>query len=250
MWERVEVEGKRQLRDPVLIVSLSTSLSQYRAMYSHARELADYMLSGMEFTKIATLYSSALPPLAMVSKEGTLRLTSVEFYCHQDNRDIVLLAGDSSPQDEQYEFAEAVLRYAREIGVNELISIGTRWTEQVAPPTAVPRVTGFASDEVGVEALKGQGVEIVREEPAPFFASLVVGMAEKFGIRGYKISVDHGEPVPHPLSVLQLLAVLEKMVGIHLDTKALEERAQEMARDIQSVASQETAPPERSGVYG
>ncbi len=249
MWERIEVDGKPTLKDPVLIVSLSTNLSQYRAMYSQAKELAEFMLQEMEFTRIATIYSSAFPPVAVICDDGTVRLSSAEFYSHPGSRDLVLLAGDSSPHDEQYEFAEAVLRYARELGVNEIISIGARWTEQVAPPSAVPKVTGFASDEAGVAVLKSHGIEIVKDDPAPFFASLVVGFAEKFGMRGYKISVDHGEPSPHPLSVIQLLGVLEKMFGIKLQTEGLEARAQEMAKEIQSIDTPDTQR-ERAGVYG
>jgi predicted ATP-grasp superfamily ATP-dependent carboligase len=90
---------------------------------------------------------------------------------------------------------------------------------------------------------------MVKDEPAPFFASLVVGLAEKFGMRGYKISVDHGEPSPHPLSVIQLLGVLEKMFGIKLQTEALEAMAKEMAKEIQSIDIPDT-PRERAGVYG
>jgi proteasome assembly chaperone (PAC2) family protein len=160
-----------------------------------------------------------------------------------------LLTGDSSPQDEQYEFADSVLSYAKELGVGEVISIGTRWTEEVAPPTAIPKVTGFSTDEAGVEVLKGHGVEVIREEPAPFFASLVVGLSEKFGMRGYKLSVDHGEPIPHPLSVIQLLGVLEKMLGFHVATDELQAKAREMANEIQSDSPPES-PHERGGVYG
>jgi proteasome assembly chaperone (PAC2) family protein len=249
MWERIEVEGRRELKDPIMVVALSTSLSQYRAMYSQARELADYMLKEMQFTKLASFYSSALPPVAVISHEGTVRLSSAEFYCHPGDRDIVLLAGDSSPQDEQHEFSESVLRYSKRLGVTEMISIGTRWSEQVAPPTATPRVTGFANELDGVEFLKAHGVEIVKDEPAPFFASLIVGLAERFGVRAYKISVDHGEPAPHPLSVIQLLGVLEKILGIHLATEELEQKAREMAKDIQAAGLPEV-PRERGGVYG
>jgi proteasome assembly chaperone (PAC2) family protein len=249
MWERIEVEGRPALRDPVLLVSLSTTLAQYRALYSHARELADYLLKELKFTRLATIYSSALPPVAVVSEAGTARLSSAEFYVYGGSRDLVLLAGDSSPQDEQYEFADSVLKYAKELGVREVVSIGTRWTDQVAPPTAAPRLTGFSTDEEGVEVLRGIGLEIAADEPAPFFASLVVGLAEKFGMRGYKISVDHGEPSPHPLSVIRLLDVLEKMLGIHVETDELEASAREMAKELQSTSPPET-PRERGRVYG
>jgi proteasome assembly chaperone (PAC2) family protein len=249
VWERIETEGRPELRDPILIVSLSTSLPQYKAMYSQAKELGEFLLRKIEFTKLATIYASALPPVAVISNEGIVRLSSAEFYSHPGPPDLVLLVGDSSPQDEQYEFADAVLRYAKDLGVDEVISIGTRWAEQVAPPTAVPKVTGFASDDAGVKVLRGLGVEVVEDEPAPFFASLVVGLAEKFGMTGYKLSVDHGEPVPHPLSVIRLLGVLEKMVGLHVGTDELEAKARDMAKEIQSDGSPETGR-ERGGVYG
>lgn len=249
MWERIESEGSPKLQDPVLLVSLSTSLSQYRALYSQARELASYLLKELKFKKLATIYSSALPPVAIVLEDGTAHLSSAEFYSYSGRRDVVLLAGDSSPQDEQYEFTDSVLRFAKGLGVREVISIGARWTEQVSPPTAVPRVTGFATDEAGVRALREVGVEIIADEPAPFFASLVVGLAEKFGMTGYKISVDHGEPIPHPLSVIQLLGVLEKMLGIRVPTEELEARAREMAKEIQSAGTVEPKR-ERDGVYG
>ena len=249
MWERIEVEGRPKLRDPVLVIALSTSLPQYKAMYSQGKELGKFMLKNMVFEKLATIYASALPAIAIISDGGSVRLGSASFYNHPAPRDIVLLTGDSSPQEEQYEFAYSVLRYAKGIGVREMISVGTRWTEQVAPPTDIPKVKGFASDEAGVEVLKSHGIEIIRDEPAPFFASLVVGLADNFGMTGYKISVDHGEPAPHPLSVIQLLGVLEKMLGIHAETEELEEKAREMAIEIQSVSTQEQQP-ERRGIYG
>jgi uncharacterized protein len=243
------VEGRPELRDPVMVVALSTSLPQYKAMYSQAKELGKVMLKNMVFEKFATIYASALPAIAIISDGGSVHLSSAGFYNHPGPRDLVLLTGDSSPQEEQYEFADSVLRFAKRMGVREVISIGTRWTEQVAPPTDIPKVRGFATDEAGVEVLKSHGVEIIRDEPAPFFASLVVGLAENFGMTGYKISVDHGEPSPHPLSVIQLLGVLEKMLGIHVETEELEAKAREMAKEIQSISTQEQ-PPERRGIYG
>ncbi|MGA2664289.1 MAG: PAC2 family protein [Nitrososphaerales archaeon] len=249
MWERLVFEGKSELENPILIVSLSTSLSQYKAMYSQARELATFVLKEMRFERLATIYSSGLPPVAVVSDDGTVRLSSATFYGHRGRRDVLLLAGDSSPQDYQYEFAESVLRYAGSLGAKEMISIGARWTEQVAAPAAVPRLTGFAGDEAGVEVLRGHGIEIIKDEPAPFFASLIVALAGEFGMRGYKLSVDHGEPTPHPLSVIQLLRALEKMAGLRVETEELESRAREMAKEISSLTEQES-PPERGGVYG
>jgi proteasome assembly chaperone (PAC2) family protein len=118
--------------------------------------------------------------------------------------------------DGQYEFATTLLDYATELGVKELYSVGARWTENPLPPDAEPEANGFSTDRVGVAKLKKNGVKIVAEEPAPFFASMVVGMAKERGIRGYKLSVDHGEPSPHSRSVALLLGVLSAMADFQV----------------------------------
>jgi proteasome assembly chaperone (PAC2) family protein len=251
MWENIVETGDRpRLRDPVLVVALSTSNPQYRSLYSHARELGIFMLKKMEFKKFATIYASALPPAIVISDEGTARLISASFYQFSGGRDVVLLAGDTSPMDEQYEFCDTLLRFAKELGVVDVISIGTRWTEAVALPTFTPKVLGFATDQKGVDELTGLGVTIIKDEPAPFFASIVVAMAKAHGMRGYKLSVDHGEPIPHPKSLVELLRVLTKMLQIEVDPADLEASAKAMEADLQDEPSVDLPPRARSGVYG
>lgn len=249
MWERLEETRRPELKDPVLLVSLSTSLQQYRALYSQARELGRFMLKTMKFEKFATLYSSSMPPLVMISDDGMIRLSSTGFYLYSGSRDIVLLAGDASPVDGQYEYSESVIEYARKLGIGEIVSVGTRWTEEAGPPTATPVVKGFATEESGVRELQALGVEIIRDEPAPFFASLIVALAQRHGLKACKLSVDHGEPTPHPRSVAQLLAVLQKMLDFTVDTAELESAAARMAANFESAPGPEVQP-RRPGVYG
>ena len=53
---------------------------------------------------------------------------------------------------------------------------------------------------------------------------MVVAMAKDYGIRGYKISVDHGEPIPHSRSVAALLGVMEGMGGFDVDLEELKSK--------------------------
>jgi proteasome assembly chaperone (PAC2) family protein len=212
VWQKLEVHREGSLENPALLVSLSTSIPQYRALYSQARELANYMMKKMKFVPLASLYSSALPPEVAVREDGTVSLVANHFHLHKGRRDIVLFEGDSSPLDDQYGFTDAVLTYARRLGVGEIYSIGARWTEAPAPPDQTPAVLGFATDLVGVKELKSHGVELIKDEPAPFFASM----------RGYKISVNHGEPLPHPRSVTSMLEVLSKMLEFEIDLAELQ----------------------------
>jgi proteasome assembly chaperone (PAC2) family protein len=217
MWIDFDDACDYKLKEPAMVVAVSTSMAQYRALYSQARELGDYMLKKMKFDKIGTVRTSAFPPEVIVREEGVASLPECCFHLCKGKHDLVLFAGDTSPMDEQYEFAQFLLEKARQMGVKELYSIGARWAENPLPPEAEPQATGFATDGAGVAKLKKHGVKVLGEEPAPFFASMVVAMAKDHGIRAYKLSVDHGEPSPHIRSVTKLLDILSGMVGFDVD---------------------------------
>jgi len=225
LW--IDFEGGRNpaLKNPAMIIAVSTSMPQYKALYSQAREMAEYLLEKMDFKKIGTVRASAFPPEVLVRHDGLSTLPECSFYLSRGKRDLLLFAGDSSPADEQYEFAQFVLKVAKDMGVEELYSVGARWTETPLPAEAEPKTTGFATDTEGVANLKEHGVTILGEEPAPFFASIVVAMAKDMGIRGYKLSVDHGEPSPHNRSVLKLLEILGEMASLEVDLGELRARA-------------------------
>ena len=225
MW--IDYVGSRptKLRSPAMVVAVSTSMPQYRALYSQARELADYMLKKMKFERIGTVRASAFPPEVLLRDEGISTLPECGLYLNRGKRDTILFAGDSRPMDEQYEFTEFLLGKAEELGTEELYSIGARWTETPLPPETDPQALGFATDAIGVTRLRRSGVKIVTEEPAPFFASMVVAMAKDHGIRGYKLSTDHGEPSPHTRSVVRLIEALSELVGFQIDLDELKSKA-------------------------
>jgi uncharacterized protein len=225
MWLDFEKEKVGKLRNPAMVVAVSTSMPQYRALYSQARELGDYMLKNMKFEKIGTMHSSAFPPEVLVRQDGISSLPACHFHLNRGKRDLVLFTGDTSPMEEQYEFAQVLLRYAQELGASDLFSVGARWTETPLSPEANPETVGFATDKVGVARLKKHGVRILGAEPAPFFASMVVGMAKDHGIRGYKLAVDHGEASPHVKSVRRMLECLSALAEFDVPLDGLKQRA-------------------------
>ena len=225
MWMDLQEFGGRPPKTPSLIVAVSTSIPQYKPLYSQARELGDYMLRKMKFEKLATVRTSAFPPEVLVRENGLTTLPECSFYVSRGRQDLVLFTGDTSPMDEQYEFAQFLLGWAKEMGVGELYSVGARWAENPLPAEADPQASGFATDSKGVANLKKRGVKILGEEPAPFFASMVVAMAKDYDIRGYKLSVDHGEPSPHVKSVMKMLEILSSMAGFEVDLSELKSKA-------------------------
>ena len=224
MWIDFEDAGVKA-KVPAMVVAVSTSMPQYRALYSQAREMASYMLRKMKFEKIGTVRASAYPPEVLVREDGLSTLPECSFYLCGGKHGVLLFAGDTSPLDDQYQFAEFLLQKAKDMGVRELYSVGARWAENPVPPEADPLASGFATDSIGVANLRKHGVRVLGEEPAPFFASMVVAMARDVGIRGYKISVDHGEPAPHVKSVIRMLDILSSMAGFEVDLSELRSKA-------------------------
>lgn len=256
MWKRLDLHSELSpLRDPVMLVTLSTSNPQYRVLYSQARELGKFLLKKLDFKLIATLYSSATPSEVKVSNDGIGGLVSNNFYIFSGNkRDYILLAGQSSPVSDEYEYCEEVLSFAKRAGVRELYSLGARWTDEVIPPLEPPKVLGFASDLEGVNRLSEAGVSILKNEAAYFFANIIVPHAKFFGIRGYKLSVNHGEPSPHPKSSIAFLRVLSKMVELDVDNSDLLEQTKQLAETIKKVelegsSEQQESGPQKDDIY-
>ena len=225
MWLDFQEPGGKPVKGSTMVVAVSTSIPQYKALYSQARELADYMLKKMKFNKTGIVRTSAFPPEVLVRDDGVSTLPECSFYASKGEGGLILFAGDTSPMDDQHEFARFLLTRAKEMGVKELFSVGARWAENPLPPEVDPVVSGFATDAVGVANLGKHGVKILSDEPAPFFSSMVVAMAKDYGIRGYKLSVDHGEPSPHGRSVTKLLDALTTTAGFDIDLTELRAKA-------------------------
>ena len=235
MWSKFQVHFEPSgLRNPILLVSVSTSNPQYRLLYSQGRELGKYLIKKLDFKIIASLYSSVMSPEIRIAKTGVASMISNNFYLYSGkDRDFILFAGHSSPTTDEYEYADMVLSYARKLGVSELISFGARWTEPALSPLEPPKVLGFASDEEGVARLKEAGAVVLKSESAFYFANLIVPLSKFYDIRGYKLSVDHGEPLPHPKSLISFLSVLSKIGGLEIETSDLETQSKELEEAIQ-----------------
>ena len=161
-------------------------------------------------------------------------MLSNNFYLYSGkNRDYILFAGHASPLESEYEYGETILEYASQLGVKDLVSIGARWSQPVLAPTESPKVIGFSSDEDGVAKLKEAGVTVLKSEAAFYFANMIVPLSKLHGIRGYKLSVDHGEPIPHPKSLIAILDVLSKLTGLQVDNSDLVTQSKELAEAIQ-----------------
>ena len=148
VWERLEIDDQAELeammtatttvaQETVLLVALSTMVPQYQALYSHAKELSKFLLGQLDFKKVATMYSSTLPPEVVIEGSGLMRMHSNQFYTYPGIRRVVMLAGDGSPFDDQQEYAHSVLSFARLWGPRRSYPSARGGRSPRAPP-AVP----------------------------------------------------------------------------------------------------------------
>ena len=234
LWKLIQVEQELpKSKDRVLLVSLSTSNPQFVGLYSQARDFANYLLEKLEFKRFASLYSSGLPAAITVSGNGVSDLAGVHFYRTEVTRtDLILLSGYGTPSTEEYEFSTEILSFARKIGVSQVISIGARWNEEPLSPFEEPKVLGFSTDEEGRKLLDNLGVSLQTNEPAYYFSNTIIGACPIFGLKGIKLSVNHGEPTPHPKSTIAFLNVFNKMLNISIDTASLEKLAKDLHESL------------------
>ena len=251
MWTKWEVYETPQLSDPPLIIGVSTSNPNYALLYSHASELAKFMIDKMSFKLFARVYSDAFPPEVKIDADGVSAVPTGDFYYLKGRHDLLVFTSTSSPSTQNYELAEEILNFAKSMGTNEVYSIGARFLETPSPKD-VPEVLGFATHQEGVSRLREKDVKIMKDEPSLYFSSLVVGMAKLQAMQGYRLAVNHGEPRPHPKAVKAILEVLSTMLNFEIDVSSLDKKAEEMKEimnDVMKTEEQNATPVDDKEIY-
>jgi predicted ATP-grasp superfamily ATP-dependent carboligase len=61
-------------------------------------------------------------------------------------------------------------------------------------------------------------------------------------MRGYKVSVNHGEPRPHPKSLMAILKVLERKLGLEVELSELVEEAKRLEEALRKAGYDPSSP--------
>lgn len=117
------------------------------------------------------------------------------------------------------DYSELYLKVAKDIGVSEVFTVGTRLSE-ISPRG---NATGYATNEDAVKLLEKNDVELMKNEVAPYFTNVILGVAaEYYDMTGYRINSNHGEEPPYENSVRQVLEILQKVSGIEYDNEVFD----------------------------
>jgi proteasome assembly chaperone (PAC2) family protein len=151
----------------------------------------------------------------------------------EGKRDLVVLIGEAQPPVGKYPFCRQIIDYAREIGVERIITFAAMATQM--HPEHPSRVFAAATDEESLSELRGMELEVLEDGHISGLNGVLLGAAAEEDLRGACLL---GE-IPHIFSQLPLpkasLAILEVFVtitGIELDFTELAEQAKAMEEQL------------------
>ncbi|MBI4140137.1 PAC2 family protein [Candidatus Woesearchaeota archaeon] len=242
-WQ-VRDEAKVKLKNPILVEGLP-------GIGNVGKVAVDFLIESTKAKKLATFFSYTLPHAVFVNEKNLVELPTIDaYYTRISGRDIVFLIGDVQPGDEVscYEFCEAVLKFSKNMGCKEIITLGGIGLQ--APPKT-PRIYVTGTNPATIKKYMIEGVEkkiygVVG--PIIGVTGILAGLAEKEGIEAVVLLA---ETFGHPLylgvkGARALILLLDKKLklGVKIENldkeiKELEDETLQRTRDVTQV--QETS---------
>ncbi|MEM4366774.1 MAG: PAC2 family protein [Candidatus Anstonellales archaeon] len=197
---------------------------------------ARYMISEMKMKLIARYYSSSLPQQVIMLPNGLMRPVRLEFhYASWNGKTVVVMSGDSQAISNagQYKLAEKVVRFAKELGIKEIITIGGYSTGQYHE---IRRVFGSANSSKVVERFKKIGVLFGEAQGSILGAAgLIPSLARFSRIEAICLMGEtHGNYIDDQAAI-NVLKVIIKATGMPISLKKLEEEAVEKEKLIKRI---------------
>lgn len=242
------VSEKPKLKNPICVVGLP-------GIGNIGRIAIGYAVQQLKAKKFAELYSPYFFPFVMIHEDKIHTLRN-EFYYYKDKkRDYIFLIGDCQSYDPKghYEVAGKILEFLKSLGCKEVITIGGFGTGK---PVEKPTVYGSATDQDLVKEYKKYGInfDVSGKITTIVGASgLISGLGNLYNIKGIcLLGETTGYPIiTDPAAAESILSVLQKVLGLKLDLKKLDEKVKAMHDFIKKLETiQQQATEQISGASG
>ncbi len=212
------------LEDPVLIEGLPG--------VGHVGKLAaEHLIEELGSTLVRRVYSEYFPPQVSLDEAAVTTLACAEFHAVQtDERDLLVLVGDHQATDAvgHYRLAEVFLDIAESFDVSEILALGGVPTGEIVEEYDVIGAVTPESDKTPYEAA---GVTFPGDEPEGGIvgtSGLLLGLGERRKMEATCLMGRTSGYVVDPKSAQVVLEVIEAVLGVPVDFRRLEERAEEM----------------------
>ncbi len=268
------IENSPKLQDGKLIVAFP-SIYMFDEFYSHGKILGEIIASSHNMRPFVKVWCQDIYPdiplqysapdqidFVEINQYGIASLPDFEQRVdtkqiphHTQNCHAEFLRGDENfvllTKPEGYApclflrgYSELYLKIAKDIGISQVYTIGTRLTE-ISPRG---KATGYATNKEAVDLLEKNDVTLMKNEVAPYFTNVILGVAaECYDMTGYRINSNHGEEPPYEDSVRQILEILEKVSGIGYDIQIFDEVIKDWVSSLK-LAGSGTQPNDIFGI--
>lgn len=199
-----------------------------------------YLLAKLQMTAIAEFEGGDLFDVTQVEvKNGVIqpaRRPRNRFFVWADpnkRHDLVVFLGEAQPPVGKLPFCRQVIEYARELGVERVITFAAMATQM--RPEHPSRVFGAATDLEGVAELRELDLTILEDGNIGGLNGVLLGAAASTGLRG---SCFLGEmpqvfaQVPFPKASLAILKSFAELTGVELDLTELAEQARTVEEQL------------------
>jgi len=229
MESSIDIIEKVKLKKPIFIEGLP-------GVGNVGRVVAGYLISELNAKKFAEMYSPYFLPLVLLQEDSVIHPLKCEFYyVRGEKNDLVILTGDSQSSDPQghYEFAQKVIKFVKDLGVRDVITIGGFAEGRLVQK---PRVIGAVNDK---ELIKKYSTYGVLFQPSAIgsivgASGLLIAEAKRNGMNGLCLL---GETVGYPLitdpkAAEAVLMVLIKILDIKMDLTKIDKAVKEMEEKL------------------
>lgn len=231
-WKLNYTAKKPSLKKPILIEGLP-------GIGNVGKIALDFIIDELGAKKIAEFQSYALPHSVFVNEDNLVELPAIEVYAKQfkNGNDLVLLAGDIQPLDEQscYQFSDTVLDMAQELGCTEIVTLGGIALKQVPKD---PQVFLTGNNKDIVKAYQ-RGTQVSNKlygivGPIVGVSGVLLGMAAKRRMKAVSLLAEtYGHPMYLGISgARKILRLLNDKLKLKLNMKQLEKELAEIEDEL------------------
>ncbi len=192
------------------------------------------------------------PPVAEVEGRGFFDLERVEvsrgvlkkvrlprtvFHAWRDpdgRRDLLVVLGEAQPQGRGYEYCEEVLRRARALGVERVLTFAAM--AAVIDPRAEPRVLAVTTpDEALHDELRRARVDVLEEGEIGGLNGVLLAAAAAAGLPGVGLLGEFpyfATSLPNPKASRAVVQAFSRLTGVPIDVGALDQQVVEVEKGL------------------
>ena len=230
---KIITEEKPDLEDPIFIEGLT-------GVGHVGRTAAGYLVDHINATKFGEITSWHFPHWTIVNEDKELDMLKNELYYwkseEEGQRDLIILIGNAQSLDPEghYEIAEKVIDLIKDLGVEQMITLGGYGTGEMVED---PSVFGVVNDKELKEEYEDFGVEFDHSIGQVIGASgLLPALGKDEGIEGLcLLGETPGFMLSDPKATEEVLKVLDSIIKIDIDYSNLEDKIKEAEKVLKRI---------------